>query len=89
MLYKHITELIGNTPTLQISSEVHKIPNVTLYAKLEYYNPFGSVKDRIAWGILKDDIKHIQQTGQTIVEMSSGNTDVSCSVQNDHESHQS
>ncbi|MBM3204851.1 pyridoxal-phosphate dependent enzyme [Candidatus Uhrbacteria bacterium] len=74
MLYRNITELIGNTPLLQIDPSVHSIPNVNLYAKLEYYNPFGSVKDRMALGILKDDIDSIRQGNQTIVEMSSGNT---------------
>lgn len=74
MLYRDVTELIGNTPLLEIGADVHGIPNVNLYAKLEYYNPFGSVKDRIAWGILKDDIEAIRENGQTIVEMSSGNT---------------
>lgn len=74
MLYRHVTDLIGDTPLLEIDSDVHGIDNVNLFAKLEYYNPFGSVKDRIAWGILKDDIASIQQNEQTIVEMSSGNT---------------
>jgi cysteine synthase B len=74
MIYKHITDLIGNTPLLEIPEHVHGIPNVDLYAKLEMMNPFGSVKDRIAWGIIKDDIPTIKAQGQTIYENSSGNT---------------
>jgi cysteine synthase B len=74
MLYNHITELIGNTPLLRIDPAVHQLINVELYAKLETYNPFGSLKDRVAWGILKDDIEQIVAEGQTIIEFSSGNT---------------
>lgn len=74
MLYNHITELIGNTPLLKISPKVHGLKHIDLYAKLEYYNPFGSVKDRIAWGMIKDDIDSIVKNKQTIIEASSGNT---------------
>lgn len=74
MLYENITDLIGNTPLLKIDPLVHGLKNIDIYAKLEYYNPFGSVKDRIAWGILKDDIGSIQKEGKTIIESSSGNT---------------
>lgn len=74
MIFKHITELIGNTPLLELDPKVHGLKNINLYAKLEFYNPFGSVKDRIAWGMIKDDIKEIQNKKLTIVEASSGNT---------------
>lgn len=74
MLYRHITELIGNTPLFEIDPAVHGIRNVDLYAKLEYFNPFGSVKDRIAWGMIKDDVEKIQREGRTMIEASSGNT---------------
>ncbi|WP_243115048.1 pyridoxal-phosphate dependent enzyme [Natranaerovirga pectinivora] len=74
MLYNNITELIGNTPILRISPEVHKLKNIELYAKLEFYNPFGSVKDRIAYGMIKEDLKDIKENGKTIIESSSGNT---------------
>lgn len=74
MLYNHITELIGNTPLLRIDPAVHQLLNVELYAKLETYNPFGSLKDRVAWGILKDEIEQIAEKQQTIIEFSSGNT---------------
>lgn len=74
MIVDTITDLIGNTPMLKIAPEVHGLPNVNLYAKLEMMNPFGSVKDRIAWAMLKDDLPSIIEKGQTIVENSSGNT---------------
>jgi len=74
MLYNHITELIGNTPLLRIDPAVHQLPNVEIYAKLETYNPFGSLKDRVAWGMLQDEIEQIVEKQQTIIEFSSGNT---------------
>ncbi len=74
MLYNNISELIGNTPLLKISPEVHKLENIEIYAKLELFNPFGSVKDRIGWGMIKDDINSIKDNRQTIIESSSGNT---------------
>lgn len=74
MRYNHITELIGNTPVLRIDPAVHGLKNIELYAKLENMNPFGSVKDRIAWGMLKDGIADIKRDGKTVLESSSGNT---------------
>ncbi len=74
MIYEHITDLIGNTPLLKISENVHGLKNVDLYAKLEMMNPFGSVKDRIAWAMIEDDLENIKAKGQTIYENSSGNT---------------
>lgn len=74
MVYNHITELIGNTPLLRIDPAVHGLRNVDVYAKLEYFNPFGSVKDRVAWGMIRDDLPSIQSQQQQILEMSSGNT---------------
>jgi len=74
MKYERITDLIGNTPLLKISPEIHGLKNIDLYAKLEMMNPFGSVKDRIAWAMIEDDIEQIKSKGQTIFENSSGNT---------------
>jgi cysteine synthase/rhodanese-related sulfurtransferase len=74
MMYQHITELIGNTPLLKIDPAVHGLAHIDLYAKLEFYNPFGSVKDRVAWAMIKDDIEDIKKKKQTILESSSGNT---------------
>ena len=74
MIVEHITDLIGNTPLLRIPEAIHGIPNLTVYAKLEMMNPMGSVKDRIAWNMIKDDIAAIKADGKMIVENSSGNT---------------
>ncbi len=74
MIYERITDMIGNTPLLKIPEEVHGLPNIDLYAKLEMMNPFGSVKDRVAWGLIKDDLADIKAKGQAIYENSSGNT---------------
>ncbi len=74
MRYDHITELIGDTPLLRLDPAVHGLADVELYAKLEFCNPFGSVKDRVAWGMIGDDIDEIAARGQTLIEASSGNT---------------
>ncbi|MGV9720078.1 pyridoxal-phosphate dependent enzyme [Nocardia beijingensis] len=74
MRYDHITELIGNTPLLRLDPAVHGLANVELYAKLESHNPFGSVKDRVAWAMLRDDLEQIRAEGRTLIEASSGNT---------------
>ncbi|MQY20812.1 pyridoxal-phosphate dependent enzyme [Nocardia macrotermitis] len=74
MRYDHITELIGNTPLLRLDPAVHGLENVELYAKLESCNPFGSVKDRVAWAMISDDIDAIAEHGRTLIEASSGNT---------------
>ncbi|MVU78520.1 pyridoxal-phosphate dependent enzyme [Nocardia sp. ET3-3] len=74
MRYDHITELIGNTPLLRLDPAVHGLAHVELYAKLEFYNPFGSVKDRVAWGMIRDDLDDIVARKQSFIEASSGNT---------------
>ena len=74
MIVNSITELIGNTPLLKIQPDVHRLQNIDLYAKLEMNNPFGSLKDRIGWGIIKDDIEEISRDKKTLIESSSGNT---------------
>jgi len=74
VLYSDITELIGNTPLLRLDPGKHGLDGVELYAKLEYCNPFGSVKDRIAWAMIRDDLDDIARRGQTLIEASSGNT---------------
>jgi len=74
MLCHHVTELIGNTPLLRLDPDRHGLPGVELYAKLEFLNPFGSVKDRIAWGMLRDNLADLVANKQTLIEASSGNT---------------
>lgn len=73
MIYNNIFELIGNTPVVKISDKVHGIKNLNLFVKLEYQNPFGSLKDRMAWEMVKDDLDKIKN-GKIIIENSSGNT---------------
>jgi len=74
VLYHDITELIGNTPLLRLDPARHGLDRTELYAKLEFCNPFGSVKDRIAWGMIRGDLAEITGRGQTLIEASSGNT---------------
>lgn len=74
MLYRHITDLIGGTPLLRLDPAGHGLPGVDLYAKLESWNPFGSVKDRAAWAMIADRLPEMTRDRRTIVEASSGNT---------------
>lgn len=72
-------ELIGGTPILKLNryGAAEGIEGVTLIAKLEYLNPAGSVKDRIAFAMIKDaEEKGILKPGATIIEPTSGNTGI-------------
>ena len=72
-------ELVGKTPVLKLNrySEEEGIEGVTLLAKLEYLNPAGSVKDRIALAMIEDaEEKGILKSGATIIEPTSGNTGI-------------
>lgn len=72
-------ELIGNTPLLKLNNYSKKtgVGNATLLAKLEYLNPAGSVKDRIALAMIEDAEKKGQlKPGATIIEPTSGNTGI-------------
>lgn len=73
------TELIGNTPILKASgyAKVAGVPDANILAKLEYLNPAGSVKDRIAYAMIKDaEEKGELKPGATIIEPTSGNTGI-------------
>lgn len=73
-----LTELIGNTPLLELKrlTQAHN-SQATIIAKLEYFNPGGSVKDRIALAMIEDaEQKGILTPGATIIEPTSGNTGV-------------
>lgn len=72
MLANTITDLIGNTPLLKLSPETHGLQNIELYAKLELFNPWGSVKDRTAWGMMEPHLDELES--KQIIESSSGNT---------------
>ncbi len=75
---KQLTELVGNTPLLQLNSYSKKEELQTnIVAKLEYFNPAGSVKDRIALAMIEDAEKRgVIKPGATIIEPTSGNTGV-------------
>jgi cysteine synthase A len=77
-IYKKITDLIGNTPLLEISNytKENKL-DATILAKLEYFNPAGSVKDRIAVAMIDEAEQSGQiKPGATIIEPTSGNTGI-------------
>ena len=77
-VYEGITEMVSTeenpTPIVRLNRVVpHK--QAKIYAKLEWYNPFGSVKDRVAENLLRDaDEKGLLSEGQQLVEPTSGNT---------------
>ena len=75
MIYKSLTDLIGNTPLLEVSG--FEGQKARLVLKIEAFNPGGSVKDRIALQMIRDAEKEgILQEGATIIEPTSGNTGV-------------
>ena len=75
---ERITDLIGGTPLLKLANYgKEKAPNATIYGKLEYFNPAGSVKDRIAKAMIDDaEAKGILKPGSVIIEPTSGNTGI-------------
>ncbi len=78
-IYTKATELIGHTPLLRVENYMRdqKLEGVELLAKLEYLNPAGSVKDRVALAMIEDaEKKGLLQKGATIIEPTSGNTGI-------------
>ncbi|MDR1319927.1 MAG: cysteine synthase A [Gracilibacteraceae bacterium] len=75
---KTLTDLIGNTPLLELTNyNAQKKLEATVVAKLEYYNPLSSVKDRIGYALIKDgEEKGLIKKGTTLIEPTSGNTGV-------------
>jgi cysteine synthase A len=75
---KKLTELVGNTPLLELNKfSAGKHIGTSIIAKLEYFNPAGSVKDRIALAMVEDaERKGTLKAGATIIEPTSGNTGV-------------
>src|ERR687895_685805 len=73
--FASILETVGNTPVVRINKLA---PNhVTLYVKIEAFNPLGSVKDRLALGVIEDAERSGALTpGQTVIEATSGNTGI-------------
>ncbi|MEV0900037.1 pyridoxal-phosphate dependent enzyme [Actinoplanes sp. NPDC049802] len=74
MRYDSVTDIIGGTPLVRIDDAVHGLRNIDLYAKMELFNPFGSVKDRAAWNMVRHRLGEAAERGDTVVELSSGNT---------------
>ena len=77
-VYTSITQLIGGTPLVELKNyEAENKLDATILAKLEYFNPAGSVKDRIAKAMLDDaEAKGLLKPGATIIEPTSGNTGI-------------
>jgi cysteine synthase A len=79
MIYDSILGTIGKTPVVRIN---HLAPgHVTMYVKCEFFNPLGSVKDRLAIGIIEDaERRGTLKPGQTVVEATSGNTGIALAM---------
>ena len=73
--YQNILETIGHTPVVRINRLAP--PDIDLWVKIEAFNPLGSVKDRLALGVIEDaERKGLLKPGQTVVEATSGNTGI-------------
>src|SRR5882757_4076221 len=73
--YANILETIGNTPVIRINKLVP--PDINLFVKVEAFNPLGSVKDRLALGVIEDAERSGRlKPGQTVIEATSGNTGI-------------
>src|SRR5467141_2510905 len=73
--YASILETVGNTPVVRIGKLAP--PDVNLYVKIEAFNPLGSVKDRLALGVIEDAERRGElKPGQTVIEATSGNTGI-------------
>ncbi|MCH5193781.1 MAG: cysteine synthase A [Oscillospiraceae bacterium] len=77
-VYKKITDIVGHTPLLEVENiEAAEKLEAKIYAKLEYFNPAGSVKDRIAKAMIDDaEKKGVLKKGGVIIEPTSGNTGI-------------
>ena len=79
MIYNNILETIGNTPVVRLNKMGPD--HVTLYVKVESFNPLASVKDRLAYAIINDAEKRGSlKPGQTVVEATSGNTGIALAM---------
>ena len=73
--FANILETVGNTPVVRINTLAPR--HVALYVKIEAFNPLGSVKDRLALGVIEDaERSGALQPGQTVIEATSGNTGI-------------
>jgi len=79
-VYDDVTGTIGNTPCVKINERMAPAGR-TVYAKLEYFNPLSSVKDRLAIAVIEDAEKRgLLKPGDTVVEATSGNTGIAVSM---------
>lgn len=79
MIYDSILDTIGNTPVVKLNNIAPD--NVTIYVKLEMFNPLSSVKDRLAHAIIKDaEDSGAIKPGQTVIEATSGNTGIALAM---------
>jgi cysteine synthase A len=79
MIYDSILDTIGNTPVVKLQRIAPK--HVTIYVKIEAFNPLASVKDRLAFAIVDDaERKGLLKPGQTIIEATSGNTGIALAM---------
>ena len=77
---KDLTKLIGNTPMIRLNALPGK-EDATIFAKLEFYNPGGSIKDRISYSMIVDaEERGVLKPGDTIVEPTAGNTGIGLSI---------
>jgi len=73
--YANILETVGNTPVVRINKLAP--PHINLFVKVEAFNPLGSVKDRLALGVIDDAERTGKlKPGQTVIEATSGNTGI-------------
>ena len=77
-IYRNVAELIGNTPLVELANIERELSlSSKLYAKLEYFNPAGSIKDRAALSMIEDaEAKGLLKKGSVIIEPTSGNTGI-------------
>jgi cystathionine beta-synthase len=81
MPFQNILEAIGNTPIVRLNRVAQSVPGVEFYAKLEFMNPGGSIKDRIGWWMIEDaEKKGLIKPGGTLVEGTAGNTGIGMAI---------
>src|SRR5881628_1174482 len=79
MIYASILDTIGRTPVVRVNRLAPA--HATVYVKVESFNPGGSVKDRLALGVIEDaEQRGLLKPGQTVVEATSGNTGIALAM---------
>src|SRR3984957_20502010 len=84
-IYDNVLQMIGNTPIVRLNRVIQGArpgsAQANFFAKIEFYNPGGSIKDRIGWYMIEDaERKGLLKPGGTIVEGTSGNTGVGLAI---------